>query len=495
MSHVHARRGAVLLLIPVLALMLTAGARAEEILPQAAPPADAVSFAGMKEIPAGEVRMGIDVKAMVKLYGDPNKNPTRKHHKLLTEKERMIWWSLLLLETPEHDVELGPYALDVFTVTNAQYRQFLETSQKTSFFTRTKVNTIALVATEVYGEEQLDAWKPESIFWINEKKLLGGWEEIHKANEPRIVAILKEFNAFRPKKAWIKDFLLLPDKQRAEGWVQFLLPDGIALTVYNRPIPDHWLRPVPDDEQKKSKEYIPRVLLTKEMESWPVVMVTAEDADGFAEWAGKHLPTEHQYEKAARGPKGWLYPWGKTWDWSKERNFLVWRDADPEPKGPAAPFQNRPVDVTRCAKYASPYGMMHMLGNVREWTSSVPSLYPKTPGSFWVFHRVRLATFRWTISTMLEGIHSPTTSCMKSPTFFTTKSENVSVFLGVESPSGCSTSIFADGNSSRIRARSTVGFSSLPLPRRFDSDSSIALPRIRTRPTERSGWSKTTAHG
>ncbi|MEN8151574.1 MAG: SUMF1/EgtB/PvdO family nonheme iron enzyme, partial [Planctomycetota bacterium] len=382
MSFVHARRGAVLLLIPVLALTLSfppsADVQAEEILAQAAPKAESVEFAGMKPIPAGEFKMGLDVKDLVKLYGDPKKKPSRKHHKLLMEEHKMDWWEMLLLETPEHEVETVAYALDVFTVTNAQYRRFLDESQKASFFTRKKVNTLSLVAKEIFGERDFDAWYAESIFWLNEAKLLQRWEEIRKTNEPRIEAILKEFNAFLPAAAKKKDFLELPDKQRAEGWVMFVLPDGIALTVYRRPIPDHWLKAAPDDddEKKDPKKHVPRELLPKKMESWPVVWVTAEDADAFAEWAGKHVPTEAEYEKAARGPDAWLYPWGKTWNWMEERNRLVWRKAEPEPKGPASQYLNLPVDVTRCADSASPYGMMHMLGNVREWTSSVPVLYP-----------------------------------------------------------------------------------------------------------------------
>ena len=86
----------------------------------------------------------------------------------------------------------------------------------------------------------------------------------------------------------------------------------------------------------------------------PMVNVTWNDAKAYADWAGASLPTEAQWEKAARGTDGRKYPWGNDWDTSK-----LWSSVDGEKHG-TAPVGSFP-------KGASPYGALDMTGNVWEW--------------------------------------------------------------------------------------------------------------------------------
>lgn len=122
------------------------------------------------------------------------------------------------------------------------------------------------------------------------------------------------------------------------------------------PTPSNWAgsKPLPGDE-----------LL-------PVTFVSYDDATAFADWRSKRdgvqyrLPTEEEWEYAARGgDQDNIYPWGNDW---VEGNAIV-MNATTKPK----PVGSAPKDKTR-------WGVMDMLGNVYEWTSTKGTYYPGSPG-------------------------------------------------------------------------------------------------------------------
>lgn len=88
-------------------------------------------------------------------------------------------------------------------------------------------------------------------------------------------------------------------------------------------------------------------------DSYPVRQVTIRDCEAYCEWAGGRLPSEQEWEKAARGNGGWQYPWGNDWDSAR-----------------AVFGSERPQGVGSLPRGSSPFGLLDTAGNVREWTGT-----------------------------------------------------------------------------------------------------------------------------
>lgn len=119
------------------------------------------------------------------------------------------------------------------------------------------------------------------------------------------------------------------------------------------PPPSHWRGDPPEPEHPE----------------WPVVNVNWMDAQNYCHWRGARLPSEFEWEKAARGSDGRAYPWGGEFDPDRANTGHL----------------GEIVAAGHFTESASPYGALDMAGNVWEWTSSWYRPYPgnDTPSEFY----------------------------------------------------------------------------------------------------------------
>lgn len=170
------------------------------------------------------------------------------------------------------------------------------------------------------------------------------------------------------------------DKKTSEkdGMVQLLVPAGEFLmgkegqpdedspmhTVY---LDAYWI----DQTEVSNAMYakcvaddvcsLPTIRLNEYYGNWiyrdhPVVYVSWYQAVEYCTWAGRRLPTEAEFEKAARGTEKYKYPWGND-------------EPNPRLANYADSLIGEPVSVYRYPLGASPYGALNMVGNVREWVA------------------------------------------------------------------------------------------------------------------------------
>ena len=180
-----------------------------------------------------------------------------------------------------------------------------------------------------------------------------GQEQNHRAHEsPRVTLDLPAFEIDR--------FLVTVAR-----FTEFIDDGG-----YRRP--ELW-RPIGWNFRVDQQLERPRFWNENERAEWsayltptrPAIGVSFYEAEAFARWADARLPTEVEWEKAARGPDGLEYPWGDDWI----DDAAAFREVGPRKTVPVGVF----------ARGESPYGALDMVGSVWQWCADVfdPKLYAR----------------------------------------------------------------------------------------------------------------------
>ncbi len=132
-----------------------------------------------------------------------------------------------------------------------------------------------------------------------------------------------------------------------------------------------------------------------------MVGVSFHDAAAFCQWAAKvtgrsvRLPTEPEWEKAARGAEARIYPWGNEWDGNLCNH------------GQGKPADTAPVDRFS-PQGDSPYGVADVAGNAQEWCSSLFGAYPYDPAD-----GREVLVYNMGEQGLMPGLHE--TGCVANP--------------------------------------------------------------------------------
>jgi serine/threonine-protein kinase len=185
---------------------------------------------------------------------------------------------------------------------------------------------------DLASKEKLPPPAPEGMVFVRGGSFTMGSESGDQRSRPRHVVT-------------VEPFFLDANEVSNQHYHEFIQKTGYKS-------PPHW----------QDKKYLPGTA------QLPVVNISWTDASEYAKWVGKRLPTEREWEYAARGNQDNLYPWGQGWS----DHYANLRETS----------KNGPVTVGSFADGKSWCGANDLVGNVAEWVSDYYKPYPNAGGAY-----------------------------------------------------------------------------------------------------------------
>ena len=253
----------------------------------------------------------------------------------LARAARVGRYIALDMEAPVHRVRLDEFFIDRFETRNHDYLLYLNRTARILYDTsdhpgRTLAQIVPYLIPMPPAGLDVEDVTARQILHANRLVLLSAWKGLVVEDGQGVIDLDKTYERVRDRE----------------------VPRGLRLVFYDRPPPGSW----------------PGALYADGFGDHPVRAVSLADALEYALYRGRHVPTEEQWEYAARGPEGLEYPWdarGKDFEFNVNGGKEIARGDVPA---------TRPV--TQFPGGASWIGCFNMLGNVSEWTSSYLDVYP-----------------------------------------------------------------------------------------------------------------------
>lgn len=167
-----------------------------------------------------------------------------------------------------------------------------------------------------------------------------------------------------------KEYITKTDQKKPLFWFQngYALEMSEARTMEMKMLrmiaADHFRLDMDTNAMTREQLIPPMEKKQREMDNFPVTGITWQEANEYCQWRDQRLPTEAEWEKAARGPNGNEFPWGNQWDTQKTET------------GDDSEFEEGFAPIGAYPQNKSFYGAYDMGGNVWEWVADWYQAYP-----------------------------------------------------------------------------------------------------------------------